>query len=180
MKVLLDQQQLEQGVEKLAAQLNEKYLDRPLTVIGIMTGSIVLLADVIRKLEMPLRVGVVQTSSYSGTERGQLTINSEMMLDITDRDVLLIDDIFDTGHTMEKVIDLMSRFGPASIASAVLLLKSDRQEVELRPDYVAFEIPDEFVVGYGLDFDDEYRNLPYLAVLEPSDIRQPDVQKIES
>ncbi len=180
MKVLLDQQQLEQGVEKLAAQLNEKYLDRPLTVIGIMTGSIVLLADVIRKLEMPLRVGVVQTSSYSGTERGQLTINSEMMLDITDRDVLLIDDIFDTGHTMEKVTDLMSRFGPASIASAVLLQKSDRQEVKLRPDYVAFEIPDEFVVGYGLDFNDEYRNLPYLAVLEATDIREPDVQKIES
>ena len=178
MKVLLDQQQLEQGVAKLAVELNEKYRDRPLTVIGIMTGSIVLLADVIRKLEMPLRVGVVQTSSYTGTERGQLTINSEMMLDITDRDVLLIDDIFDTGHTMEKVIGLMNGFGPASVASAVLLQKSARQEVELRPDYVAFEIPDEFVVGYGLDFNDEYRNLPYLAVLEPSDVEQTDLHGV--
>lgn len=180
MKVLLDQQQLEQGVAKLAAQLNEKYRNRPLTVIGIMTGSIVLMADVIRKLEMPLRVGVVQTSSYSGTARGQLTINSEMMLDIAGRDVLLIDDIFDTGHTMTKVLELMNGFGPTSIASAVLLQKSDRQEVDLRPDYVAFEIPDEFVVGYGLDYNDEYRNLPYLAVLESTDIRQPDIQKIES
>lgn len=180
MKVLLDQQQLNQGVERLAAQLNETYQNRPLTVIGIMTGSIVLLADVIRKLEMPLRVGVVQTSSYTGTERGRLTINSEMMLDITDRDVLLIDDIFDTGHTMEKVIDLMNGFRPSSLASAVLLLKSARQEVELRPDYVAFEIPDEFVVGYGLDYNDEYRNLPYLAVLEPEDVQEPSAQIIES
>ena len=180
MKVLLNQQQLEEGVAKLAAQLNETYRDRPLTVIGIMTGSIVLLADVIRKLEMPLRVGVVQTSSYSGTQRGQLTINSEMMLDITDRHVLLIDDIFDTGHTMKEVIELMTSLGPASVASAVLLQKSDRQEVKLRPDFVAFQIPDEFVVGYGLDYNDEYRNLPYLAVLESSDIQQAGVEKIES
>lgn len=180
MKVLLNQQQLEEGVAQLAAQLNENYRDRPLTVIGIMTGSIVLLADVIRKLEMPLRVGVVQTSSYSGTQRGQLTINSEMMLDITDRHVLLIDDIFDTGHTMKEVIELMTSLGPASIASAVLLQKSDRQEVKLRPDFVAFQIPDEFVVGYGLDYNDEYRNLPYLAVLESSDIQQSGVEKIES
>lgn len=180
MKVLLNQQQLEEGVAKLAAQLNETYRDRPLTVIGIMTGSIVLLADVIRKLEMPLRVGVVQTSSYTGTQRGQLTINSEMMLDITDRNVLLIDDIFDTGHTMKEVIELMSSLGPASVASAVLLQKSDRQVVKLRPDFVAFQIPDEFVVGYGLDYNDEYRNLPYLAVLESSDIQPADVEKIES
>ncbi len=180
MKVLLDEQKLSQGVAELAAKLNETYRDQPLTVIGIMTGSIVLLADVIRKLEMPLRVGVVQTSSYVGTQRGELTINSEMMLDITDRDVLLIDDIFDTGHTMEKVIDLMQGFRPRSLRSAVLLLKTGRQEVALRPDYVAFEIPDEFVVGYGLDYDDEYRNLPYLAVLEPSDVQSANPEKVES
>ena len=178
MKVLLDENELRKGVEELAQKINEIYGARPLTIIGIMTGSIVLLADVIRKLEMPLRVGVVQTSSYVGTERGELTINSEMMLDITDRDVLLIDDIFDTGHTMEKVIGLMNGFGPNSLKSAVLLLKSGRQEVSLRPDFVAFEIPDEFVVGYGLDYDDEYRNLPYLAVLESADIQK--AQQIES
>lgn len=97
MKKLLNEQQLNEGVQKLADSINAAYGDRPLTVIGVLTGSIVLLADVIRKLEMPLRVGVVQTSSYSGTERGALTINAEMMLDITNRDVLLVDDIFDTG-----------------------------------------------------------------------------------
>lgn len=170
MKILLDEQQLNQGVVDLAKSINQHYKDKPLTIIGVLTGSIVLLADVIRKLEMPLRVGVVQTSSYQGTERGSLTINAEMMLDITDRDVLLIDDIFDTGHTLTEVIELMNDLGPASLQSAVLLCKTGRQEVDWRPDFIAFDIPDEFVVGYGLDYNDEYRNLPYLASLEPADI----------
>ena len=171
MKKLLNEQQLNDGVQKLADSINAAYGDQPLTVIGVLTGSIVLLADVIRKLEMPLRVGVVQTSSYSGTERGALTINAEMMLDITNRDVLLVDDIFDTGHTLTEVIGLMNEMGPASVKSAVMLLKTGKQEVELRPDFVAFNIPDEFVIGYGLDYNDEYRNLPYLAALEEADIQ---------
>lgn len=171
MKKLLNEQQLNEGVQQLADSINAAYGDQPLTVIGVLTGSIVLLADVIRKLEMPLRVGVVQTSSYSGTERGALTINAEMMLDIANRDVLLVDDIFDTGHTLTEVIELMNELGPASVKSAVMLLKTGKQEVELRPDFVAFNIPDEFVVGYGLDYNDEYRNLPYLAAMEESDIQ---------
>ena len=171
MKTLLNEDQLNEGVQKLADSINAEYGDRPLTIVGVLTGSIVLLADVIRKLEMPLRVGVVQTSSYSGTERGALTINAEMMLDITGRDVLLVDDIFDTGHTLTEVIELMNELGPSSVKSAVMLLKTGKQKVELRPDFVAFNIPDEFVVGYGLDYNDEYRNLPYLAALEESDIQ---------
>ncbi len=172
MKILLDQNQLHAGVVRLAAEIKATYGEHPLTIIGIMTGSVVLLADVIRKLDMPLRVGVVQTSSYRGTDRGPLTINADMMLDITGRDVLLVDDIFDTGHTLAEVIDLMREMGPASLRSAVLLRKTGRQIVQLRPDFVAFEIPDEFVVGYGLDYNDEYRNLPYLACLESGDLQQ--------
>ncbi len=185
MKILLNEQELNQGVESLAQKINETYGERPLTIVGVLTGSIVLMADVIRKLKMPLRVGVVQTSSYEGTERGTLTINSDMMLDITDRDVILIDDIFDTGNTLTEVCELMNGLGPASLKSAVLLLKSGRQMVDWRPDFVAFDIPDEFVVGYGLDYNDEYRNLPYLACLEPDDISkqtsvQTDSQTIDS
>jgi hypoxanthine phosphoribosyltransferase len=176
-KILLDESQLNSGVEKLAQQINETYGDRPLTIIGVLTGSIVLLADVIRKLEMPLRVGVVQTSSYSGTQRGVLTINSEMMLDITGRDVLLVDDIFDTGHTLNEVCELMVGLGPTTLKSAVLLCKSGRQQVDWMPDFVAFDIPDEFVVGYGLDYNDEYRNLPYLACLEPQDLNRDSHEK---
>jgi hypoxanthine phosphoribosyltransferase len=170
-KVLLDQKQLQNGVENLAKEICGVYGSSPLTIIGIMTGSVVLLADLIRKLDMPLRVGVVQTSSYRGTERGALTINSEMMLDITDRDVLLIDDIFDTGHTLKEVVHLMKSLGPSSLRSAVLLKKTGRQLVQIVPDFVAFDIPDEFVVGYGLDYNDEYRNLPYLACLESADLQ---------
>jgi len=169
-KVLLDENELKNGVNELAAAINKEYANRPLTIIGVLTGSVVLLADVIRKLEMPLRVGVVYTSSYDGTKRGALTINADMMLDVTDRDVLLIDDIFDTGHTLTEVIELMDDLGPMSVKSAVLLSKTGKQEVDYRPDFVAFDIPDEFVVGYGLDYNDEYRNLPYLASLEPADI----------
>ncbi len=171
MKILLNETELRNGVQQLADSINNEYRGRPLTIIGVLTGSIVLLADVIRKLEMPLRVGVVHTSSYVGTQRGALTINAEIMLDITNRDVLLVDDIFDTGHTLNEVIALMNDLGPKSLKSAVLLLKTGRQEVDYRPDFVAFDIPDEFVVGYGLDYNDEYRNLPYLASLEPTDIQ---------
>lgn len=170
MKTLLDEQALNQGVQEMADQINETYGDRPLTIVGVLTGSVILLADLIRKLKMPLRVGVVQTSSYEGTQRGKLSINSEMMLDISGQDVLLIDDIFDTGNTLQEVTQLINKLGPSSLKSAVLLLKTGCQQVDWRPDFIAFDIPDEFVVGYGLDYNDVYRNLPYLAVLEPADI----------
>ena len=168
--VLLTEQQLREGVQRLAGEIDAHFDGRPLTVVGVMTGSLVLLADLIRLLNMPLRVGVVQASSYRGeTARSPLTVNSEMLLDIEGRDVLLIDDIFDTGHTLVEVSNLIRDYSPASIHSAVLLLKKGRQQVSVRPDFTAFEIPDEFVVGYGLDYQDMYRNLPYLGVLEDSD-----------
>ncbi len=171
LKELLSQEQLDQGVKVMAARIDQQYQGNPLTIIGIMTGSIVLVADLIRLLGMPLRVGVVQASSYrDGTMRGQLTINADLMPDIADRDVLLVDDIFDTGHTLKQVFGLIEELGPNSIRSAVLLRKVDRQEVSLRPDFVAFDIPDAFVVGYGLDYNDFYRNLPYVAALEAGDL----------
>ena len=171
MKVLLSEELIQQGVGKLALDIESVYQDRPLTIVGLMTGSIVLLADLIRLLKMPLRVGVLQASSYrDGTKRQQLQINSDLMLDISNRDVLVIDDIFDTGHTLHEVLFRLRQLTPNSIRSAVLLRKSGRQEVAIQPDFVVFEIPDEFVVGYGLDYCDQYRNLPFVAALEPADI----------
>ena len=169
-KILLDEKSLNAGVEQMAAAINETYGDNPVTIVGILTGSVIIMADLIRKLNMPLRVGVVQTSSYEGTTRGPLSINSDMMLDINGQDVLLIDDIFDTGHTLQEVTKLMNCLGPKSLRSAVLLVKTGCQKVDWLPEFVGFDIPDEFVVGYGLDYNDEYRNLPYLACLEPSDL----------
>jgi hypoxanthine phosphoribosyltransferase len=170
-KILLTPEQLREGVVRLARELTETYGQRPLTIVGVMTGSVVLLADLIRELEMPLRVGVIQASSYRGdTNRGELTINSAMMLDITHRDVLLVDDIFDTGHTIASTVEALLRLSPTSVRTCVLLRKQGRQQVEFRCDFVGFEIPDEFVVGYGLDYRDHFRNLPYLAALEPNDL----------
>ncbi len=172
MKVLLSEHELRDGVTRLAAEINEHYSDRALTIVGVLTGSIVLVADLIRQVTIPLRVGVIQARSYRGTATvpGELTINADLMPDIRGRHVLVVDDIFDTGKTLLKLVDQLKGMGPASIRTAVLLRKQGRQEVEMEPDHVVFEIPDAFVVGYGLDYQDEYRNLPQLAALETADL----------
>ena len=170
-KTLLSEDQLREGVNRLAAEISRCYEGRPLTIVGVLTGSLVVLADLIRRLELPLRVGLVQARSYRGaaTRPGELAINADLLPDIRGRDVLLLDDIFDTGHTLRGLLAQLKTLGPTSVRIAVLLRKQGRQEVELEPDFVAFDIPDEFVVGYGLDYNDLYRNLPYLAALEPAD-----------
>ena len=172
MKTLLTREQLHDGVAQMARDVAACYEDRQLTIVGVLTGSLVLVADLIRLLDLPMRVGVIEASSYRGatTTRGELAINAELLLDISGRDVLLVDDIFDTGHTLVKVMEKMRELGPSSLRSAVLLRKEGRQEVDAVPDFVAFNIPDEFVVGYGLDYEDLYRNLPYLAALEEADL----------
>ena len=170
MRVLLSADQIQASIEQLAATIRDREAGRPLTVIAVMTGSIIFLADLIRKLDMPLRVGVIQARSYLGTERGALSVNADMLPEVKGRDVLVVDDIFDTGHTLLEVLSFLDELGPRSVRTAVLVLKKGKQQVELRPDYVGFEIPDVFVVGYGLDYNDAYRNLPFLAALEPQDI----------
>ena len=172
MKILLSQHEIRAGVSRLAGEIADVYGDRPVTIVGVLTGSIVLLADLIRHLCMPLRVGLLQTRSYRGadTRPGELIMNPDLFPDVAGRDVLLIDDIFDTGHTLAALVAQLDRLGAATIRSAVLLRKSGRQEVSLDPEFVAFEIPDCFVVGYGLDHNDLYRNLPHIAALEAADI----------
>jgi hypoxanthine phosphoribosyltransferase len=172
-KTLLTTEQLSQGIDRLAEDITRDYRGRPLTVVGVLTGSIVVLSDLIRRLDLPLRLGLVQASSYRGetTSPLPLEINADMLPDVERRHVLLVDDIFDTGKTLLELISQIDDLRPASIRTAVLLEKQDRREVELRPNYVAFQIPDEFVVGYGLDYNDMYRNLPYVAALEPHELK---------
>ena len=174
MQVLVTATEIHQSIDRLAEEINRREEGRPLTVIAVMTGSIIFLADLVRKLNMPLRIGVIQARSYAGTQRGSLSMNSDMLPEVAGRDVLVIDDIFDTGHTLIEVLGLLGELQPRSIRTAVLVFKQGKQLVSLRPDYVGFEIPDVFVVGYGLDYDDAYRNLPYLAALEPADIAATD------
>ncbi len=172
LKVLLDEDHLRAGVAEMAQKIAAHYGDRPLTIVSVMTGSLVLLADLSRRLTMPVRISLIQASSYrGGTESGQLWLRDDMMLDVRGRNVLVLDDIFDTGKTLAAVLGCIAKMNPSSLASAVLLHKKGRQVVDIEPDFVAFHIPDEFVVGYGLDYQDLYRNLPYLAVLEPEDIK---------
>jgi len=154
-------------------QLKAEYADRPLTIVAIMTGSLVMLADLIRRLEMPVRISLIQASSYrGGMKSGELTVQDHMMLDICNREVLLIDDIFDTGRTLVHVTQLLKELSPASVKTAVFLNKLGQSVVSAKPDYVVFEIPNEFVVGYGLDYLDLYRNLPFVGVLEESDLQK--------
>ena len=172
MKSLIDEAQIQAAVVQLAKKIAEDYRDRPLTILGVLTGSIVLLSDLIRKIDLPIRVGLIQTSSYQGrqTEPGQLKINTELLPDLGDRDVLLVDDIFDTGKTLAGLSELIRSKNTRSLRSAVLLWKENRQTVDIVPDYFCFKIPDVFVVGYGLDYNDEYRHFPNIVALEPEDL----------
>lgn len=171
MKTLISANEIQHAVGKLASAIEAEYRDKPLTIVGVLTGSLMLLADLVRRIDLPLRVGLIQASSYRGraTSPDSLKVDSRLTPDLTGRHVLLIDDIFDTGHTLAALLEQLSHENVASLKSAVLLWKEGRQQVDITPDFHCFTIPDAFVVGYGLDYDDEYRNLPYVAVLEEGD-----------
>ena len=173
MRVLISETEISERVKALGGQLSDEYSGRPLTILGVLTGSIVLLADLIRATSVPLRVALIQAASYRGTDTtpGRLTINQSLVPDLRGRDVVILDDIFDTGNTMVGLYEAVQDFQPASVRSAVLLWKKARTEVDLEPDYFGFSIPDEFVVGYGLDFNDDFRHLPYIGVMEDEDLK---------
>ena len=172
MKTLLTTEQIRDGVAQLAGRIAVDYAATAPAVIGVLTGSMVLLADLIRQIDLPLQVGLVQARSYRGaaTEPGELAIHAEWLPQVTGRDVLLVDDIFDTGRTLDALLGQLEQLRPNSLRSAVLLRKRERQQVAIEPDYVVFDIPNVFVVGYGLDYQDSFRHLPYVAELEPHDL----------
>ncbi|MFN9721471.1 MAG: hypoxanthine phosphoribosyltransferase [Planctomycetota bacterium] len=173
MKTLIGENQIRERVRELGAELSRTYQGKSLTILGVLTGSLVLLADLIRAMNVPLRVALISASSYGGTRTspGQLVINSSLVPDLKGRHVLILDDIFDTGKTMVGLMDAVQNFSPASVKSAVLLWKTERTLVEIQPDYYGFKIPDAFVVGYGLDYNDEFRHLPYIGVPDDEDLR---------
>ena len=167
MRVLITTEQIQQRLTELAQEIAPEFRDRPLTIVGVLTGSLMFVADLVRRLEMPLRIGLIQASSYRGkaTTAGQLHIDPDILADVRGRHVLLLDDILDTGQTLKHLVQHLHDQGALSVKVGVLLRKLGRQVHQVRVDFVGFEIPDEFVVGYGLDFNDEYRQLPYIAVL---------------
>jgi hypoxanthine phosphoribosyltransferase len=168
MKILIPAEQIQQRVAELAERIARDYQGRPLTIVGVLTGSLIFLADLVRHLDLHLRIGLIQASSYRGptTTAGELTVSPELLPEVRGRHVLLLDDILDTGKTLRHLVDHLHRLEVASLRTAVLLRKQGRQLVPCEPDYIGFEIPDAFVVGYGLDHNDEHRHLPYIAVFE--------------
>lgn len=174
MYTLLPAHQIALRVAELGRTIGEAYRGKPLTILGVLNGSVIMVADLMRSVQVPHRIGFVHASSYVGktTEAGSLSVGLSLLPDIEGRDVLLVDDIFDTGRTLVRLIEELRVYRPASIRTAVLLWKQGRCEVGVTPDYFGFQIPNAFVVGYGLDYDDDYRHLPNIAVLEPSDLAQ--------
>jgi hypoxanthine phosphoribosyltransferase len=167
MEILISPQQISQRVGEIAAQIQSDLQGKPVTVVGVLTGCLVFLADLIRQMDLPLRIHLVQASSYRGeaTEPGSLSLRLDTLPDLQGRQVLVVDDILDTGQTLGRIVDEMRLRGASGVRVAVLLRKQGRQKVVFEPDYVGFVIPDAFVVGYGLDHNDEHRHLPHIAIL---------------
>ena len=169
-EVLLDQGQLEARVRELGGQLVADFAGRDPVLVSVLKGSIVFLADLMRAMEIPVSVDLMEVSSYgSGTESsGQVRILKDLSGSIEGRDVIVVEDIIDTGLTLNYLLRYLADKGPASVTVCCLLDKPARRLAEIDIAYRGFTIPDRFVVGYGLDFGERYRNLPYVGVLRPS------------
>ncbi len=167
MQELIGAQRIHERVTQLAEQIARDYQGRPVFFVGVLTGCLIFLADLVRRVRLPLQIHLVQASSYRGeaTRPGQLHLRLDTLPDLAGRDVLVVDDILDTAQTLSRLVEELHRRGAASVRVCVLLRKLGRQQVPFEPDYTGFEIPDHFVVGYGLDFNDEHRHLPSICIL---------------
>jgi hypoxanthine phosphoribosyltransferase len=168
-EVLFTDDQIKRRVKSLGREIKAVYGDREFTIIALINGAVMFTADLMREIDNPVRLDCIRVSSYGVKTKsiGTPQIIHSLTLDIMKRDVLLIDDILDTGKTFKLVSDLILDLKPASLRTCVLLDKKGRREVKFEADFVGFEIPDKFVVGYGLDFAERYRNLPCIGVLKP-------------
>jgi hypoxanthine phosphoribosyltransferase len=167
--VLFTEQQIRRRVKTLGRELKQVYGDTEFTIVSIINGAVLFTADLMREIDNPVRLDCIRISSYGEKVRsvGTPQIVHSLTLDIAQRHVLLIDDILDTGKTIKLVSELALKLHPASLRVCVLLDKQGRREVPFEADFVGFKIPDKFVVGYGLDFAERYRNLPCIGVLKP-------------
>ena len=167
-KVLISEEEIRRRVGELASQVESDFAGRDLVVVGLLTGTLMFLADLVREIDLPLRLDFIGVSSYGdGTESCKLMFNKELKLDVVNRDVLLVDDILDTGKTLRAVINKLEGMTPRQVRTCVLLSKKARREYDIPADYIGFEISDEFVVGYGLDYAEKYRNLRHIGILKP-------------
>ncbi len=166
-KVLLSTEDIASRVRELGQEISKDYGDKDLVVVGILKGAVVFMSDLIREIMVPLEIDFMATSSYGQSTKSSGVVQLLKDLDtvIEGRDVLVVEDIIDSGLTLSYLSQLLLSRKPASVKTAVLLDKPDRRQTQFVPDYVGFSIPDEFVIGYGLDFNHKFRELPYIGVV---------------
>ena len=165
-KTLLTREEVEKRIKKLAKEIEKDYCGKDLLVIGLLKGSIMFMSDLIKEMDLPVMIDFMSVSSYSGTtSTGVINVLKDTDISVKDKDVLIVEDIIDTGLTLSHVKKLLEDRGTKSLKICTLLDKPSRRTVEMKGDYVGFEIPDEFVVGYGLDYDQHHRNLPYVGIV---------------
>ncbi len=170
LEVLLTEQQIQQRIRELGETLSAEYADKDPVIVGVLKGVVVFYADMIRQLRVPCQMDFMWLSSYSGTNSsGQMEVKRDLSVDIEGRHVLILEDIYDTGTSLDFTYNHLLAKKPASLKICTLLDKPERRKpgITLQPDYVGFTIPNAFVVGYGLDFNEHYRNLPYVGILKP-------------
>ena len=168
--ILVSEEQLRQKVAELGAQISRDYEGRDVLMVSILKGGAVFMADLMRTVTIPCAIDFMVVSSYGGANTestGLVKIVKDLDADLSGKDVLIVEDILDTGITLSNLLPMLRLRNPNSVRLCTILGKPSRRKADIEPDYLGFEVPDEFVVGYGLDFDEKYRNLPYVGVLKP-------------
>lgn len=177
-RILLTSDQIARRVEQLGREIRQDFAGRETVVVAILNGTVLFLADLIRHLDIPLKLDFIGVSSYgAGTTSGETILTKRTSADVRGRDVLVVDDILDTGKTLDRVTLHLRQFKPRRLRTCVLLDKKARRQIKIKADYTGFQIPNEFVVGYGLDFAERYRNLPFIGVLKPEIFLAGEVQR---
>jgi len=171
MKLLLSESEIKKRVKEVADKISKDYKDKTPIFVGILNGSYVFMADLLRELSIQVEVDFVKIRSYDGdSSTGTIKFRKDISADIDDRDVIIVEDIIDSGFTINFLVNRLRESGPKSVAVATALYKKEVAKLDFEVEYVGFEIPPEFVVGYGLDYNEKYRNLKDVMVMEPEDI----------
>ncbi|MGL4606057.1 MAG: hypoxanthine phosphoribosyltransferase [Eubacteriaceae bacterium] len=168
-EILIDEDALDKRITELGEEISETYQGKTPILVGVLKGSAIFLADLIRKIEIPLEIEFLKASSYGSDVRssGEVHLEDDLHFEVKGRDILLVEDIVDTGNTLKFLLECFKELGAESVKVCSLLDKPERREQRVDADFIGFSIPNEFVVGYGLDYAQKYRNLPFIGVLKP-------------
>lgn len=169
--ILIREEEIHSKIKELGEKITQDYKERDLLLVGILKGAVVFLADLMRKIELPVSYDFMDVSSYEGsTTTGEVRILKDLSTSVEGKDILIVEDIIDTGLTLNYLTKVLQERGAQSVSIVTLLSKPKRRRINVFVKYVGFEIPDEFVIGYGMDYDDKYRNLPDICILDESNL----------